>query len=163
MDGSPLTHAQSPGPPWARSVPSQRSRRIGALLLSTIVGFALVWSGQADATHPDPPGHDHTVYHWDLPAFPGGPHSYGVNGDRVEYIAWTSDASFRWTVDTAHSTRVFIVLERDYSLFEAVDIGAHKTNAHRFSNENWFVGNVMVLRGQSLYGWQYNRNGVLYI
>jgi len=74
-------------------------------------------------------------------------------------------AAFRWTSDTPHSTRLNINYYQVYGLYEAVDIGAHKTNYHHFSGEDdrWYVGNVMVLRGKSLYGAQYNKDGILLI
>lgn len=135
------------------------------LVLAALAAFSAcgLLTGQfANASHglPYPSPASHTVYHWDVREYTT---TYGGGGN--QYLAWTERAKYRWTVDTAHSTRLSINYYRDYGLYEAVDIVAHDKNWHQFSySDNWFIGNAMVLRGRTLYPTVlYNRNGTLYI
>jgi hypothetical protein len=116
-----------------------------------------------EVENPDPPAREFYTYWDDLPAEPAV-RTYTAGGRTRYWIAWTADAGYSWASDTPHSTRLSINYYADYGLYEAVDIGAHKTNRHHFSSgDTWFVGATMVLRGKSLYGTQYHKTGYLFI
>lgn len=129
-----------------------------AVLLLVAVGLALL-GGAAKPSGASAAWSD--IYHWDLhttvTTYPAGSPAY-------RYYVDEPRARYRWTVDTPHSTRVSINFFLDYSQYEAVDIPAHSYASYNFGDQDydWYMFQDMVLRGRSLYGSQYNRNGQLW-
>jgi hypothetical protein len=123
-------------------------RRILACLILT-VAFGLSIAGSASAWRL------YSVYHWDLYTT--------VTNSPIGAISHDGDelnSRYAWTVDMAHSSRVSYNACFDYSYFESVDIAAHDTAERHFTHDLiWVQGDCVVVRGKSLYGTQYNRNG----
>lgn len=105
------------------------------------------------------------IYHWDVLPHPGSnapnPTSSATGG---YYIGDYNHSArrFKWTVDTAHSSRVSYNLCADWGYFEATDVGAHETTARYFghtSSWNWDYGDCVVVRGYTNFSSpMYNRN-----
>jgi hypothetical protein len=125
--------------------PQRRGRTCVATLAVGLLSLLLPAIARAEVDY---------VYHWDL-------YEQVTNaplGQRTTYND-PSDRQYRWDVDTAHTTRVSYNYCYDYSWFEVVEIPAHSQAWHTFTFDVNPPGDCVVLRGRSLLGTQYNRNG----
>jgi hypothetical protein len=120
-----------------------------SVVVVTMLASVGCWLSASTSAH----AYGFTITHWDVLPYPG------INNAPGSFYVDTAnewERRFKWTVDTAHSTRVSYNMCTDYGYFDSVDIAAHDFGTGRYFSTNyntiWYAQQCAVIRGYTFGG-----------